>query len=386
MKQLLLAMFSLVTFRLAAQIDSADNRIDSFLLHQKGLIGKLARNLVANRAPGPSTPVRNDLFFERYRGRVIRSVTIRRLDFGTSITDTSRTLKTMLTRLANEFHHKTTENVIRNNLFFRPGDTLIPYLFADNERHLRDLPFLQDARISARKVGADSVDVTIFTKDVLSLGGDFRMHNTTKVSLALSEDNLAGTGHELLLRTFFDNKRNPKFAEGAEYTGRNLGGSFIDWNAGFLSFNKNFTTGSQNEETVYSGLERPLVNPYMKFTYAANVAWHETHEVYALDTAYDFNTRYRYYNYDAWAGWNTGAFKLSGEANRDNRARTLIALRYLQQRFSQVPGKYQGDYFYQYADIKAILGSVTIFRQDFYKTSYVYGFGLTEDIPEGADI
>jgi hypothetical protein len=369
-----------------AQNDSTINKVDSFLLHQKGLLGKLAKNLVANKPLPASTPVRNDLLFKIYTGKIIRNIMIRRLDFGIPITDTSKHFKNTLTKLANDFHHKTKEQVIRNNLFFRTGDKFIPDLVADNERHLRDQPYLQDAKITIVNLGNDSVDIIILTKDVLSIGGSYRMYTATKMSLAISEDNLAGTGHELLLRSFFDNLRNPKFGDGAEYRARNLAGSFIDWNAGYLSFNKNFTTGSENEEMVYTGFERPLVNPYIRFIYAANATWHITHDVYKTDTLYETNNRYHYYNYDGWIGWNTSAFKFSSEVNKDNRMRTLIGIRYLQQNFSKVPTKYEGQYYYQYANIEAILASVTVFRQDFYKAQYVYGFGLNEDIPEGADL
>ncbi len=76
---------------------------------------------------------------------------------------------------------------------------MFPYLLADNERHLRDQPYLQDARISIRSSDRsfDSVDITIFTKDVLSIGGSFRMHNSTSVSATIREDNLGGWGDRL---------------------------------------------------------------------------------------------------------------------------------------------------------------------------------------------
>jgi hypothetical protein len=32
------------------------------------------------------------------------------------------------------------------------------------------------------------------------------------------------------------------------------------------------------------------------------------------------------------------------------------------------------------------LASISLFRQDFYKTQYVYGFGRNEDVPEGIDV
>lgn len=370
-----------------AQEDSTGNRVDSFLMNRKGLLGKLARDLILHKPQSPNTPIRNDLLFMPYKGKVIRHVFINRLDFGVPLADTSVRLKNTLTELANALHHKTREKVIRNNLFFKPGDRLIPYLVADNERHLRSLPYLQDVQTGIRKIGDDSVDIFIRTKDVLSIGGSYRMHSTTRMSVALSEDNIAGTGHGILLKSYFDNKRNPKFGYGAEYNARNLGGSFIDWTGGYVSFNKNFNTGTQNEEMVYTSLIKPLVNPYVRFTYAINAAWHVTHHVYSSDTLYDTNNRYRYYNYDAWMGWNTGAFKpSSSDADNDNRMRTLIGVRYVQQNFSTVPLKYENQYYYQYADLKAILSSVTLFRQDFYKARYVYGFGLNEDIPEGEDL
>src|SRR5207245_563075 len=120
-------------------------RVDSFLLRQKGLLGKLARNVMANKPNPINAPVRNDLLYAKYKGKIIRSISIKRLDFGTPITDTSKRVRTVLTRLATSLHRKTAEGVIRNNLFFKTGDKLMPDLVADNERHLRDLPYLHDA-------------------------------------------------------------------------------------------------------------------------------------------------------------------------------------------------------------------------------------------------
>jgi len=381
----LLVVSMAITVSLSAQEDSTTNRLDSFLLHRKGLLGKLARGIVAEKTIAPTVPVRNDLLLRQYKGKIIRNITVKRLDFGIPITDTSNYFKSRLTKWANDFHHKTREEVIRNNLFFKKGDKLLPSLLSDNERHLRDLPYIQDASIRVVRATRDSVDVVILTKDVLSIGGSYRMHSTKRMSLAISEDNLAGLGHKLLFRTLYDNARNPKFGSGIEYRARNIKGSFIDGYGGYLSYNKNFNTGTRNEKTLYAGFVRPLVNPYMKFTYAAEAAWHNTADSYAADSLYETDHRYRYYNYDAWIGWNTGAFTVFGK-NPDNRLRTLIGLRYLQQNFSVIPFKYQYQYYYQYTDLSAVLSSGTIFRQDFYKTQYVYGFGRNEDIPEGADL
>src|SRR6185312_16046482 len=122
--------------------------------------------------------------------------TIERLNFGELITDSTKNFKNSLTRLANTFHHKSREYVIRNNLFFKKGDRVLSYLLADNERHLRDQPYIQDAKIILRPVegSPDSVDVLIRVKDVLSIGGSFELHNPKSAELSVREDNLNGWG------------------------------------------------------------------------------------------------------------------------------------------------------------------------------------------------
>lgn len=364
--------------------------IDSFILRRKGLLGKLARNLLSNNPTGDviSGPIRNDLLFSIYSGRVIRSITIAGLDFGTLITDTSKTFKNRLTNLANSFHHKTRGYVIRNNLFFKVGDRVFPYLLADNERHLRDQPYLQDARIAIRSSDRsfDSVDITIFTKDVLSIGGSFRMHNTTSVSGTIREDNLGGWGDRLQGSLLYDQQRREKVGYGAEFIKRNIAGSFIDGYVGYDNFNDAFNSGRDEEVTYYVRLIRPLVHPYLRFTYAGEVAYHKTENMYLPDSIYKSDARYRYFNYDTWLGWNTGAYSVGNVQNESGRMRTLLGVRFFRKQFQEVPEVFAEEFYYDYIDMVAALASVSIFRQDFYKVRYVYGFGRNEDVPEGVDI
>src|SRR5678815_4187640 len=146
-KTIFLIIVCLVTIVAFGQDDSSVSKVDSFLMRQKGLFGKLARNLMTDKPASPGEPVRKDLLFNRYKGKYIRNIIVRRLDFGTPLNDTARKFETRLTHWANDLHHKTRESVIRKNLFFKPGDKLEPFLIADNERYLRDLPYLRDADI-----------------------------------------------------------------------------------------------------------------------------------------------------------------------------------------------------------------------------------------------
>jgi hypothetical protein len=363
--------------------------IVGFLKRQKGIMGKLASNLVGDTAASDqeSAPVRNDLSFNKYENYAIRNIEIQRLDFGTLITDTARNFKNGFTRLANSFHHKSREYVIRNNLFFKKGDRVFSYLLADNERHLRDQPYIQDAKIMLFPVenSPDSVDVLIRVKDVLSIGGSFELHNPQSAELSVKEDNLDGWGNTVSIGTLYNQERRNRSGIAVQYVNRNIGGSFIDGYVGYTSFGNAFNTGQKQEQMLYARLIKPLVNTYTKWTYSLEAANHVTRNMFFSDSLYQSDAQYHYFNYDAWVGWNTGAYKLT-PGNEDNRLRTLVSLRYFKQLFLTVPGKYANQYYFQYADITGVLGAVSIFKQNFYKARYFYGFGRNEDVPEGVDM
>ncbi|MEP7374015.1 MAG: hypothetical protein ABI675_11535 [Chitinophagaceae bacterium] len=382
------AVFFAISLRVVAQNENEKKEsLDSMLLRQKGIIGQLAKNLVTDTLKETNSSLqRNDLPFQKYSGKVIRNITIQTLEFGVPITDTSQRTTVKLKRLANKLHHDTREYVIRNNLFFSKGEILSPYLLGDNEKHLRDLPFLLDAKIRVIPVNGskDSVDILVLSKDVLSIGGSFRIHSSKSLSLALSEDNFGGWGDEIEIKGLIDADRSKKLGYGFEYSKRNMGGSFVNASIGFLSYNKAFSTGEREEDNAYLRITRPLVNRFMKWTYGAEMEWHKANNYYREDSLYQQNFKYKYNIADTWGAWNLDADKTDGNSNTA-RSRRLIGLRVLHQNFFDKPLKYTNDYFYAYADKQAVLGDFSLFRQNFYRTRYIYGFGRNEDVPEGME-
>lgn len=387
---MVLMLLSVAKLPLQAQTDTARRQgLDSFLLRQKGIIGDLAKNLIADTSE--EVPVqglqRNDRKYERYRGRIIRRISIQPLDFGVPLSDTAKAFKSGLTRLANNLHRNTRAYTIRKNLFFHENQKLFPFLLADNERHLRDQEYLQDAIIVVSPVrgSRDSVDIIVRTKDVFSIGGSIRMHNLTSMSIQVKEDNIMGFGDAIRIGSLYDHERRKKFGVGAEYIARNIGGSFIDGYVGAMNYRDAFNSGNEEESIRYLRFIKPLVNPYMQWTYALELSHHHTHNMYSSDSLYDSDLQYDYANYDAWAGLNMSADKLTGKSYED-RLRKLISARFIQRTFKLVPTKFKGGYNWEYADLTAVLASFSVFRQDYYKTQYIYGFGRNEDVPEGIDI
>lgn len=383
----LLILF-LISHCIHAQTDTTirQNPIDSLLTRPKGLLGQLTQNLLTDTLAEDARVVqRNDQPFLKYEGRIIRHVVIQSLEFGTLTSDTVKRLDKRLARFANAIHYKTRAWAVRNNLFFSENDPLSPYLLANNERYLRDLPYLREARILVWPVrGNDSVDVIVVTKDVLSIGGRMALRNSKSAIVEIREDNLMGWGDRLEFQTLFDGKRRLPFGYGAEYIKRNIGGSFIDGSAGFLNFDKTFNTRKREEKVGYIQFLKPLVNPYMLFTYAFNAETHSSDNMYYPDSLYQSDLKYKYNLYDAWAGLNLSTKMIPNE-NEFQRLRYLLSARILDQKFSEIPQIYTTKYFYPYADLFAVLGAFSIFRLNYYKTKFIYGFGRNEDLPEGLD-
>ena len=174
---------------------------------------------------------RNDAPYKLFEGAVIRNIIIKDLPFGIPITDTSKKVVTVFTKVANTVHHTTRKTVIRNNLFFRENELLVPYLMADNETYLRQLPYIQDAVIElepAHDLSLDSVDVYVVVKDLFSLGGSISSLGLKNTDVAIKEDNITGSGNGIVIHGLYDISRRKNFGGGIEYVLRNIGNSFIN--------------------------------------------------------------------------------------------------------------------------------------------------------------
>lgn len=376
--------------QLRAQKDTViKNSKDTAVRKRSGVIGKITDVFFTDSTSNELTVaqvVKNDKPYQPYQGRKIRNIIIERYEFGRSIRDTSEVVDNFLIRTAKKFHATTRQNVIRNNLFFKEGDRIVPYLFADNERYLRDLPYLQDARIIIKPVkGSTSVDVLVLTKDVLSIGGDVNLINSKSFELIAKEENIAGTGNSIEAGYFYDDSRRSQSSYKLGYRQRNINGTFIDLYGGIEKYNPSFSSGRREEQRIFVNAVKPLVSAYDKWTYALEFEYHHNKNQYVGDSLFKADYQFQSHNYDVWGGRLLGVTKALKNIN-DNRWRMFVGARILSQVFNQVPEKYSDEYYFKYADLKGGLLSFSVFKQEFYRTRYIYGFGRNEDVPEGNDI
>ncbi len=321
----------------------------------------------------------------KYEGKRIRSIQIEQKHFGTSITNPANLKKDALTKFADKLHNKTTENIIRKNLFIHEQEILDPLVIAYNEKWLRDLPYIQDARILAAlsTVDTNEVDIYIITKDIFPFGGSFNIRNANSYTAKFSTENANDGGNAFTLNHNFDKNRSIKTGWGFDYTNRNLQGSFTDITIGAKSFAPNEANGDLSESTVYIRGNRPLLTPNSKWTWGFD--WNNANNENVFPNKWSDSLFNSYYNYDlkhfdAWLGYQLFSNQISLSANN---VHYFVQVRFLENIFKQRPTDYLAQIDKNYQNIEASLASFTLFKQQIIRTQYLYGFGRNEDLPTG---
>ncbi|MBK7885573.1 MAG: hypothetical protein IPJ81_18575 [Chitinophagaceae bacterium] len=261
-------------------------------------------------------------------------------------------------------------------------------MLADNERHLRELSFIRDVRIVIDTIAGnkDSIDIIIITKDVFSIGGNVDISNTKRGELEVREENFEGTGTKIAFAGLYDKERNPQYGIGGEVMIRNIRASFINFTTGFKNFRGAYNSGMQQETTVYAKIEKPLVSAYLASTGALEASYNKTDNNFKLsDSVYKTDHNYNYLNIDAWYAYSFGGKNLRSK-NMETRIRSFFALRSFYQKFFDNPYSFYGLMDYRYVNSMGLLASINVFKQNFYKTSFIYGFGIYEDVPQGFNL
>jgi hypothetical protein len=325
--------------------------------------------------PGSSHAVRSEVPFNEYKGKVIRHIRVETLEpFGTSVYDTVTDAKTASGKALNLAHIKTRSWIIRTNLFIKEGQKVDPYLLADNERNIRGMSFIDDVRtnVSVPDPSGDSVDITIITKDVWSIGFDVVNASPSNLSFRAYDGNFLGLADRLSTNYSFKTKRQPLFRlDGASYSYDNIAGTFLNTlvtysqddvgnqNIG-VSFNRNFYsirtkwafgTGYQYTKLVVEKMES-----------------HESNEL--VDESSYFS------DVSLWGG---RAFQIRKTAIP---TRFVITESVFRREFSSRPS-ISIDSNRLYYNTTRFLTGLALSANNYYLTDYILHFGKPENIPYG---
>ena len=316
-----------------------------------------------------------------YEGRTVGTIYLKKLDvFGPSVTDTARQANNRLSRFYNSIHTYTLNRVLRNQLLLEEGDALTSTQLADNERIIRTLPFIRDARILVQpRSDSDTVDLLLVTEDVIPYSFDGRPKGWVRGDLSVNNNNILGTGHELRNTLMLEPRNDQTLGYEGLYHIPNIRGSFVE--ADFRYTDTNF-------EDVYLGsVSRPFYVPNIRYAGGSEVSYQrlttfspEINSYAIVDTFTDGRVipqiRYSFWQQDHWLA---RSFKLDPF---DNRTRLSVGLRYYQQYFYERPAvsATENPAFHHR---QQFLGSIAFSKRYYTTEKLVYTYGRTEDIPMG---
>jgi len=322
----------------------------------------------------PKEDVISTEYFEKFQGKQIHSIQINSLDvFGPSINDTSRNASTGLSEKANNLHIKTLPIIIKNNLLIKTGDNVDPFELSDNERIIRKLPYIKDAKfiLYENETDTNKVDLIIITQDVWSIGIEGNLTGTNSGYIEFFDKNIFGTGHQFGNVLDYNPDTQPIYGYEGYYDISNINGTFINSNF--------FYKHNDNRERYGLNVERKFISPDIKYGGGVSMIKELWYENYITDT----NLKVTPQNHileDIWLG---RSIKLSENIRTSFRQNLFITTRLINDayRFKETNVI---DSTLKYLDNTMILMNVGISSTKFYKGRLISSFGKTEDIPVGS--
>lgn len=361
------------------------------IVAQTNLIEKV-KNAVTGKPLSMSDSARINLLkqirsLKSYTGKIINSITIEQHDFLTSLDSKDSKMKDLFSKLGNKLQSNSNTRTIRENLFFKEWDVFDPTIVAYNEKWLRDLNYIQDAKITAIVTSYDTnqVDLLVVTKDLFSYGGEVLINNKDAYAAKINSINFLGTGNSVQIIQNFENQRSPKSGFGYDFGLTNLMGSFISINVGMNQFGNNLANNVLSARKNYISVQRPILHPNSKWLGGMEYLETVNENVFPgkWDTLFDQQLNYNLKHRDIWIGYqltnNKKQIKL-------NEYRQFIQYRHFENDFKERPIDYLLQLDRNYRNLKADFLSYTLVTQSVYRTRYLYGLGRYEDLPIGQSL
>ena len=342
--------------------DSLKTKASKTLITKKLYEFVIVSHDTTDKKPIKST---SDATYISHSGKKIRHIEVQRLNvFGANINDPASAKPKEVENILNKTHFNTNENIIRKNLLMAEGDTISPLTLSDNERILRELSFIDDARIIVVPVSDEEADIVVLTKDVYSLGASYNYRGLNRGNVSIFERNIFGIGHEVGFDIPFDTKISDYPGFGVHYLVNNMWKSFINLNL--------FFADGLGKTNYGFSLNRKLISSATK--YAGGISVMQMYTTEDLDTLpVPEPLKYNLQDY-----WISRSFLI----NKEKVSRIILGARYTNNNVFDKP-IILPDSYYNIQKYRIFLASAAFSVQKYYKTNLIYSYGRTEDIPYG---
>lgn len=353
--------------------------------HKKGSVtrlhGKYVRMLMGQihtrkeDLPEDFNPADN--YYTFFKDRVIKDIYIEGVPvLDGNLIDTSNAEISGFGRFLNSTYHPTRERIIRNNLTFQSNQKVNPRIFSDNERLLRNLSYIEDAKIKIEPVegSTDSVNVIVVTKDKypIGIGGDVNDYNHFEIEPYTR--NFMGRGHNVGLLFQYNGSADEKLGYGAYYAIDNIGGAFVNTE---VSFNQGIDRNFFRTE-----IEKPFLTTNTRF--GGEVLYEKLEEKIwekegVIDSLYPDNTMYGVDVFDIWSGYS---FLFRNDLTKPF---LNIAGRFYVEKY-EIGLESWHEINYPFHDKYLYLLSASLQKVSYIKTSKLLQFGTIEDVPVGLNL
>lgn len=332
---------------------------------KKKELGKITNFIYNTIRITPRNPAAEQWLLERennyvsnYTGRTIGEIYI----YQNNVFENS---KKWVDRTLNSLHRVTREEVIRNDLFFKSGDTINPVEIANNRRLLRSRPYFSDVNIIIVPRAEDTtiVDMYVLTRDKWTISADLKIKSDGKTQVMAYDDNLLGWGSRLSISTYVDWKHGFTYGGNlVEYTQRNIVGSF--WDA-YAVVGKGFDNANYGAEFT-----REFIHPTDYMAGASFMYERELLNYYPPDTMLHAS----WTMLDVWGGY---AVEIPAMRNS-----LYMTARFFNLKYTDRPEVTDmlNPYFHNNA---MLIGSIGFFKERFRLTNRIYGYGVPEDVAYG---
>lgn len=314
-----------------------------------------------------------------YYGKLIGDIQYKHLKpFGTDINDTTKQPTKSFKKIFNKLHVSTGNRIIRNNMMIVPGTSLQPAELADNERLVRRLSFIKDARIQVvPQEDSPIVDLLVVTKDVFPLKFDIDFKGTSSTEVGVSHINLFGTGHQLENIFVINDNDTGNLGYEATYGIPNLKGTFIN-----SEFNYADTFV---KEGVGVKVFRDFITPDIRYAGGLEGSRYTRREPFFVDLTTDSSVIVTYNSdfQEIWAAKAVRSYANPPLKGIKERVRLVVAGSISRQEFLLRPLEVEQDTNFFFHDRTLFLASIGYSTRKYYKDLLVTNFGRTEDIPIG---
>lgn len=336
-----------------------------------GLVFKSVQTKPAQNKYTKRTPQKK---IQNFENKIIRNIEITTLDpFGYSTTDTAAKPSKFLSNFGNRVHIKTKEITIKDLLLIKKGEPLDTLLMRESERLIRSQRYIRRVLIEPRAISSksDSVDVVIRVLDSWSLIPNITP-TPSRLTYELRERNFLGLGHDWT-NSYRQNLDDSKTSLSTNYTIPNIKNTYIRAIANYqIDLENNYTKGLQIERTFFS--------PYTRWAGGLQFENRFLQDSLPIQPNVYKKENFKSDTYDAWIGFSQPL--AIGSAERNKETNLVSTVRFLNVKFTERPS-IESDSIGYFTDEKFILSGLGVSNRSYVQDSYIFNFGITEDVPIG---